>query len=231
LGYGGNRQFFNFLQKTWHDYFKKPIDTIDSSWRSVHSEIRKYFFSCEWNEVYDFIEFVAANAPWTGLHASFRLRCNAILKEELSGFRFVGDDITAITAEEEIAEIEQAGNWKDRFAPATEHIRQAVRLLSDRREPDYRNSIKESISAVEAICQIVSDSQKITLADALKKMESRFQSHPAMRDAFSKLYGYTSDADGIRHALLDESSLRFEDAKYMLVTCSAFVNYLVAKSA
>jgi hypothetical protein len=45
------------------------------------------------------------------------------------------------------------------------------------------------------------------------------------------MYGYTSDADGIRHALLDQPSLSFEDAKFMLVSCSAFANYLVAKDA
>jgi hypothetical protein len=105
-----------------------------------------------------------------------------------------------------------------------------MRLLSDRKAPDYRNSIKEAISAVEAVCQLVTGSQKMSLGEALKKMEPKLNLHPAMREAFLKLYGYTSDAEGIRHALLDESSLKFEDAKYMVVTCSAFVNYLVAKS-
>jgi hypothetical protein len=158
-----------------------------------------------------------------------RQRCNQVFKEELRAFRFVGDDITAITAEEEIAEIEEAANLNDRFRPVTEHIRQAMRLLSDRKSPDYRNSIKEAISAVEAICQLVSNTQKITLAEALKKIEPKLQLHPAMRDAFVKLYGYTSDAEGIRHALLDESNLKLEDAKYMVVTCS-FVNNVIAKS-
>ena len=46
----------------------------------------------------------------------------------------------------------------------------------------------------------------------------------------AQLYGYTSDADGIRHALLDESDLDFEDAKFMLVSCSAFTNYLKGKA-
>lgn len=55
--------------------------------------------------------------------------------------------------------------------------------------------------------------------------------HPALKGSFEKLYGYTSDAEGIRHALLDEPNLDFEDAKFMLVSCSAFVNYLKAKAA
>jgi hypothetical protein len=85
--------------------------------------------------------------------------------------------------------------------------------------------------AREAICRLVAGSEKATLGDALKRMDSKMSMPPALRDAFLKLYGYTNDADGIRHALLDESTLRFEDAKYMLVTCSAFVNYVIAKAA
>jgi hypothetical protein len=34
---------------------------------------------------------------------------------------------------------------------------------------------------------------------------------PSLKGAF-KLYGYTSDADGIRHALLEEDSVTFEQA-------------------
>ena len=44
------------------------------------------------------------------------------------------------------------------------------------------------------------------------------------------MWTYTSDEHGIRHALLEESDLTFEDAKFMLVSCCAFVNYLKAKS-
>jgi len=65
----------------------------------------------------------------------------------------------------------------------------------------------------------------------LKKLEDKgIELHPALKSSFSSLYGYTNDADGIRHALLEESTLDFDDAKFMLVSCSAFVNYLAAKA-
>jgi len=44
------------------------------------------------------------------------------------------------------------------------------------------------------------------------------------------IYGYTSDEGGIRHAMLEEKIIDFEDAKFMLVSCSAFINYLIMKS-
>ena len=43
-----------------------------------------------------------------------------------------------------------------------------------------------------------------------------------------KLYGYTSDESGIRHAgRIDGKGTTFAEAKFMLIACSAFVNYLI----
>ncbi len=65
----------------------------------------------------------------------------------------------------------------------------------------------------------------------MRFIEKKVELHPALKKAFDSLYGYTSDADGIRHALLDEPNLDSEDAKFMLVSCSAFINYLISKSS
>ena len=108
----------------------------------------------------------------------------------------------------------------------------ALSLISDRDHPDYSNSIKESITAVEVVCEIIIDKQA-TLGDALTELEKQgVVIHPALKSAFSKLYGYTSDAAGIRHAgQLDGKDATFDEAKYMLISCSAFVNYLIALQA
>ncbi|MBI2817655.1 MAG: hypothetical protein HYX72_12020 [Acidobacteria bacterium] len=87
---------------------------------------------------------------------------------------------------------------------------------------------KESISAVEALCKLITNKHKATLGDALKELEKKLPMHQAFKNALNNLYGYTSDAEGIRHALLDESKLTPDDGKFMLVLCSAFVNYVTA---
>ncbi len=86
---------------------------------------------------------------------------------------------------------------------------------------------------MEAICNLIAGSSSVTLGHALKELDRQntVVMHPALRGAFGQLYGYTSNAEGIRHALLDEPNLGFEDAKFMLVSCSAFVNYLKSKAA
>ena len=64
----------------------------------------------------------------------------------------------------------------------------------------------------------------------MKKIKDKIGLHPALEKGFGAIYGYTSDQGGIRHAMIDESTCDFEDAKYMLVSCSAFVNYLIMKA-
>jgi len=49
---------------------------------------------------------------------------------------------------------------------------------------------------------------------------------------YNKIYGWTSDEGGIRHALSDKGDVEITlaDARYMLVSCSAFVNYLISNA-
>ena len=91
--------------------------------------------------------------------------------------------------------------------------------------------MKESISAVEAICKLITGDPKATLGKALKEIENKVELRPALKKAFVNLYGYSSNEKGIRHSLLDEPNLDSEDARFMLVSCSAFINYLILKSS
>lgn len=155
---------------------------------------------------------------------------NLILEEEKSGYRFINDKFVNIVSGIELKEISEASNSP--YHSVNTHIKKALMLYSDRKNPDYENSIKESISAVEAMCCIITGmtGASATLGPALKKLEDNgIVIHGAMRSAFSQLYGYASDADGIRHGGIDFKNAPSEDAKYMLISCSAFVNYLIEK--
>ena len=51
--------------------------------------------------------------------------------------------------------------------------------LADRKQPDYRNSIKESISAVEAICALITGQERADLNTALRALAQRASLHGA----------------------------------------------------
>ena len=225
-----------FSNSLWHHYFKKPIDQIPYNFSRVQTEIRNYFFSCNWYQLYDLIEttidLVEDNCfeiQRKELFESF----NHILEREFAGYRFIEGNLSPITNPTEMKEIEEALSLTGNFTSlkgSNTHLREALSKLSDRQNPDYRNSIKESICAIESIAKIISENAKDSLGASLDKIKGKLKIHPALERGFKQIYGYTSDSDGIRHALTEETTCDFEDAKFMLVSCSAFINYLVAKA-
>lgn len=220
------------LAQIWVNYFKQPLDDQPPIWSAAKEILRGFFFTCPWNEVYDFVEFVARVYDNSATSLRFMEHCSIILKREMSAFRFVDGQIVRVTSEQEVDAVEEALRVATPLQPVRDHLKQALSLLSDRRTPDYRNSIKESISAVEALCKLVAGETSADLGKALRLIQdsSEVNIHPSLKDALTKLYGYTSDAGGIRHALKDAPTVDYEDAMFMLTTCSAYVSYLLAKA-
>lgn len=153
---------------------------------------------------------------------------NKLFKEEYVGYRFINGLISPISNEMEISAITEA--LESGYMAATLHIEKAHSLLANREYPDYENSIKESISSVEAMCEVITGvrGKEATLGNMLKKLEKNgVVIHSALKSAFNILYGYTSDANGIRHAGdIGGKAATFEEAKFMLISCCAFINYL-----
>ena len=191
--------------------------------------LQERLLSCAWNEVYEFVEAHIASLDEED-RAQRMSEYNALFEAEKSGYRFVNGELSPITNHEEIATFEEAGATP--FDAVNKHIKKAIALYSDIASPDYENSVKESISAVEALCSVITGETgaQATLGKMIKHLEGKGVAIPqAMKNAYSSLYGYTSDEGGIRHGSMDFKDVPAEDAKYMLVSCSAFVNYLVEK--
>ncbi len=227
LSDSGLRTLFNSY---WHSYFKKRLDILPYSFEEALESVRQYFFGCSWSEVYDFIEFTLRYGPGE-FKDDFIKICNSVLERENSAYRFVGDIITEITSDAEIKSTEEALNSTYSLSGVQGHLCTALEHLSNRKDPDYRNSIKESISAVESLCKKITGDDKATLGKALAVLEKKRNIHPALKKSFSSVYAYTSDADGIRHGMLKEPNLTYNDAKFMLVSCTAFVNYVLGRCA
>ncbi|RKG38856.1 AbiJ-NTD4 domain-containing protein [Acinetobacter rongchengensis] len=221
----------SFFQLLFHSFFKKRIDQIPYSIEATIDDIDTLFFKkYQWYEIYDFIEACIEYFPFQDDKDSFNTLLNDCLQIENSAYRIINNKVTEITSEQEIKSIEEALQNTNPYSGVQQHLNQSLKLMSDRQNPDYRNSIKESISAVESICKIVTQDEKTTLGQALKIIENKYGLHEALKKSLSQLYGYTSDADGIRHAMLEESNLSYIDAKFMLVACTNFINYLIEKT-
>lgn len=234
--YGSIEDDLRTIIDSYYGRFIKADNVADPRDRSTgyidvfRDDAAQFIKEAEWYEVYDFVEFVL---PLTEKTDELTDKLNSILEEERTAYRIVSDIIVPIYNSTEKESIESSVENSVGLIGVHEHLKQAIAHLSNRKNPDYRNSVKESISALESLCKTIADDRTATLGDALKTIEKNGQVdlHKALKQSFSSLYGYTSDADGIRHAMLEESSLTFTDAKYMLVSCSAFINYLISKAS
>jgi len=185
--------------------------------------IRDKFYNLKWYEVYEFIEFIKNEFA---IEVGGISDLNKIFDEERAPYRIIGDYVAPITSEVEIREIERSLNILDKYQSVKIHLNKALEYYSKRLNPDYKNSIKESISSLEALARIILKKPKATLGKLVEKLLI----HPAFREALKKLYGWTSDEGGIRHAETDEKIISGEEeARFMLVICSAFVNYILGK--
>lgn len=193
-------------------------------------KLYKYVVKSEiWFRLYDFIEKYLNNKDQE-IAKRMTKEFNRILEEEVAPYRVLNGMVVPIVREEELESLREVMNFD--YNSVSIHIRKALLLYSDRQKPDYENSVKESISAVEAMCNIITgmNGANATLGNAIKKLkEAGIYIHPAMENAFRQLYGYTSDLGGIRHGSIEFVGVPGEDAKYMLISCSAFVNYLMEK--
>lgn len=239
--YETSKQLDGVVKSIWFSFFKLPLDSCpnfyiedyfgNQSDKSGHTICRKFFLAREttWWELYDFVEFIFNQFELSENSKKGAVDfLNRMLERENAAYRYVGSQLVAISDENEITTIETA--LEQNGNAVTSHFQSALSLLADRKAPDYRNSIKESISAVESLCGSLAGNNIKKFSDALTELEKISSFHPALKRAFLQLYGYTSDSGGIRHALTEESEHpSYADAKFMLVTCSAFCNFLRAK--
>ena len=231
----------------WTELYNETLDTRPvAAGRYADSEEHFYMFykkiivGGKFGECMDLIEFLNRRCFrekwWNELsrrghyekEAPVPEAYNHVFERYMVGYRIIDEQIVPITTREEKESIEKA--IAKSSSAVAEQMSKALRFLSDRKKPDYSKSVDCSISAVESQCRILLNDPNPTLGKALKLLEDKgVPLHGSLKDGFAKLYGFTSNADGIRHAGVNPSNVDFDLAKFMLVSCSAFVNYLQSK--
>ena len=218
----------------WTNFLNQRLAYFDATDFNSTDYIEKS--DTEWYSILDIIEFTIQYLFETDSlnYKNSAKRLANLLNSEFErlnfAYRVVGREIIEITSEQEIKAIECAMDNSPRNIQI--HLNSALEKYAQRPNGEYRNSIKESISAVEAFCR--EKTGENTLGKALKKLETRgLVIHSSLKSAFEKLYVYTNQEEtGIRHALMDDEANytpTAEEALFMLISCSAFINYLNRK--
>ena len=223
-----------FFKEVWGNYLAQIVNDIPDTLTQAIKKLYSSYYRWAWNEVYDFLEFTLSYI-WVNknfLYAHYVLALNTILQNEMAGYTVINGLVAPIYNTQEVDEVGQAisGSEYAGIVGVSEHLKSALRFLSDKNNPTFGASVHESICAVEATCCAICGKPKVTLGVAIGELSEHISIHHSLVLGFEKIYGYTSDERSIRHGMEDESTVTFEDARYMYVACSAFVNYLIAKA-
>ena len=112
---------------------------------------------------------------------------------------------------------------------ARAHLLKAAGAINEGR---FADAVRESIHAVESVAKVISGKSDATLSPAIDELQGRgLLTHGSLAEGFKKLYGYTSDEKGIRHALLEkgDANVDEEEALFMFGACASFCSYLCRK--
>ena len=220
------------LYKKHLDFDHLAIDDWNYSPEHQQQQLRQSIETLPFNKVFDLVQFVLRHEE-----------CPAdFIKEMKDAFGFsrlaytidAGPPpsiIPSVTVEEGKTILESLETLrKAGLGGSAAQLRKAAECINGQ---DWAGSVRESIHAVESVARQLDPKASTTLEPALKSLEGSGTLHPALKSAFTKLYGYTSNEQGIRHALLDQDSANvgMDEAVFMLGACASFSSYLWRKHA
>ena len=232
----GRRYFFDESKKDWIGrvlgrFARIPESEVDTSYPTVVNWFERNIMESEFNRVLDFIEITVNEIDnfnyATDINDLFISHQAAYwLDISQHPYRFIpcANPEQGAATREAIEMLREGG-----MDGAATHLREAAEHIN---LGQYADSVKDSILAVESVAREITPRAKRTLGPALDSLEhAGLLKHPYLKAGFKKLYDYTSDEGGIRHALVfkDAPDVGQDEAVFMFGACASFSAYLVNK--
>jgi hypothetical protein len=227
-GYVNREPWRSILFRKHVEFDQGMADDFTQNWQGQQTVLSNLFRAGQYHHVYGCIEFFLMDEDCPH---DLSGRISNIFEKHQAPYQIIDQQYLMPIASGEqgklVAHALEALR-KTPMAASSAHLKHSIEFLN---KGQWAKSISESIHAVESVARKIEPSAN-TLDPALKKLAPKIKMHPALKDAFGKLYGYTSDEQGIRHALIDQptAAVDRDDAIFMLTACAAFSSYLVNKA-
>lgn len=218
-----------FFREVYVRFLGRPIDEYPGNARLLEA-IKESFLSGKWWLVFDILETALDMQDVMDFGEEFAIES---INKALAGSAYilVYHEFTERLPVEQSAAIGTA--LSSPFSTARAHFENAFRALNMRPECDAGEVIRESIHGTEATCRELCGDQNADLNKAIAKLAKKSPLHPTLRQAIEKLYAWTGDESGVRHALKEapRTTAGKAEAQLALATCSAIANYLVTAAS
>lgn len=225
----GTHQFiYYYTVDVLHDLYDNPSNI---QLEIIKKNILKVIIEYEYDDIYAVLEYIAKKFKecFSGIERfqKFEVILNNCFEKNYVGYRFLNSEITPITDEVEINEIKKAIMSSEEVGTP---LKKALNFMSVTQR-DYQNAIKESFIAVETLLNQYFNTND-TFGRNWDKFTKENNIHHKLKDSLGALYGYTCDIGGVRHGgNLSYANVSYEEAQYVLVTCSGIINFIKSKSS
>lgn len=234
LSYCFSNEECRLIERVLGHLLKMPEDEINTEYDEVLNLFKMYISKAKFFRVLDFIEIFSNDEPYGARSSDFRTQIADSFERHGAAYRF---DISKSpfrffphsskeqgeATKQAIETISESG-----MEGAATHLRQAADHINARQ---FADSVSDSISAVESVARRIAPESR-TLGEALKVLENKGRlTNKQLKNGFEKLYAYTNNEQGIRHALLDQDAptVDLDEAVFMFGACASFAAYLVNK--
>ena len=221
----------DIFQHSHTEFWKNPLDTFPATGLALRNFYRPRILSdLSFAQLFDLWQIIMRhpNCPpeFVQRTAAIFHKCQLAYIVDTSGPPTILPAATqqeGRTLTDALRQLKEGG-----YSGAQTHLQEAGVLIN---AGEWADSVRESIHGVESVARQLDPGGGKSFGDAMNALEDRARIHPALRRAFGGLYGYTSDEQGIRHAILDmpESPVGRDEAVFMLGACASFVTYLLSK--
>ena len=198
------------------DLFHQGLDAFSTDFNRVMNSYRGVFAGAPFNKVFDLILHIARHEQCP---EEYHARVASTLQQHRLAYVYDAKSRTifpASTPEEGQAIVGAVNQLQESgLDGARQHLIDSATFLN---QGHWANSIKESISAVESVARGIAPGTR-NLGSALNQLGHRgMLEHPSLRNGLEKLYEYTNEEGGIRHARLNEdaSNVGQDEAVFML---------------
>ncbi|MNE46078.1 hypothetical protein D3C80_1403990 [compost metagenome] len=201
------------------------VDSLGKQKQDFTSFFRPIFQNGNYAEVLGAVEWIVRKTTSVSLHRKFE----KALADERCAYRLIEKSMIPVASPEEGNAVKGAVEALSGpgLGGARGHLLKAGSALTI---GNYADSVRESIHAVESVAR--SRTGKSSLSSALAELSEKHPLHPALSKGFNSIYGYTSDANGIRHPMVGEDAAQVGEAEaiFMLGACASFVTFLASIS-
>ena len=220
-----------FIERVLGKFLKKPEDEIDTSYEKVINLLKDAILHGRFNKVLDLVKIMVNDRKYgeklaKPIGESFEI-CAAAYYLDMSRcpyqFSPRSNEAQGEATQKSIKTIRDGG-----MEGAATHLRDAAAHINAQQ---FADSISDSIHAVESVARRI-DPKSNTLGAALKALEKKgLLTNGQLKTGFEKIYTYTNNEEGIRHAQVfkDSPDVGLDEAMFMFGACASFAAYLVNK--